>query len=423
MGNLATSAPQRARGAVDPRSVARAGAGVPSVMKDRMWGAMRSIWLIKTVLAVLLLGAGPSPAHHDDIPDPPPRATSEALPAYLRLDPASVTVSGLSSGGFFAHQFHVAFSGTVSGAGILAGGPYGCVEIIDNPFWPYRKLGRASAAVVACTHYVGSRFWGLRPDPPRADDARQLVDAAHRAGDIDDPALLADDRVWLFRGELDEVVPEEVATSLADLYHLLGVEGAALAVGPGDPQRPANHGIPVESFAGESRFARRDCAEYAPPFVIECGYDAAGLLLRHLHPEGFGPEPVDPHDAGSLHAFDQTEFFLPSSSAGLSGVGYIYVPDACRSGECRLHVAFHGCRQNADAQGTERVHDDFVRDAGYNRWAGANRIVVLYPQATEATGNPRACWDFWGYSGDGWRTRDGVQMRAVGAMIERLLDD
>jgi hypothetical protein len=203
----------------------------------------------------------------------------------------------------------VAFSGTVSGAAILAGGPYGCVEVIDNPFWPFWKLGRASAAVVACTHYFGNRFWGLRPDPPRADDVRQLIDAAHRAGDIDDPVFLADDRVWLFRGELDEVVPEAVATSLADLYRLLGVEGDALGVGQGNPQRPANHGIPVESFGAESRFARRDCAEYALPFVIECGYDAAALLLRHLYPDDFLLDPVDPHDAGSLHAFDQTAFF------------------------------------------------------------------------------------------------------------------
>ena len=62
-----------------------------------------------------------------------------------------------------------------------------------------------------------------------------------------------------------------------------------------------------------------------------------------------------------------------------------------------------------------------MRDAGYNRWAAANRIVVFYPQATETTGNP-ACWDFWGYSGEGWRTREGVQMRAVGSMIERLIE-
>ena len=383
---------------------------------------MRFDYLIRTLLVPLLFVAGPVLAHHDDIPDPPPLAVSESLPTGLRLDPASVTVSGLSSGGFFAHQFHVAYSRTVTGAAILAGGPYGCAEVIKNPFWPFWKLDRTSAAVVACTRYFGSRFWGLRPDPPRADDVRRLIDAAYRAGDIDDPAHLADDRVWLFRGELDEVVPAAVADALADLHRGLGVDGAALHMEPGNPERPANHGFPVESFAGESRFPRRDCAEHALPFVLECGYDAAGLLLGHLYPEGYVPEPVDAHDTGSLHAFDQTEFFQPSRTAGLSGVGYVYVPDACRSAECRLHVAFHGCRQNADAQGDDRIHDDFVRDAGYNSWAGANRIVVLYPQATEAAGNPRACWDFWGYSGVGWRTRDGIQMHAVRSMVERLLD-
>jgi hypothetical protein len=108
-----------------------------------------------TLLAVLLPGAGPSVAHHDDIPDPPPLSVSQPLPAGVRLDSASVTVSGLSSGGFFAHQFHVAFSGAVAGAAVLAGGPYGFVEVIDNPFWRSSKLDRAAAAVVACTHYFG----------------------------------------------------------------------------------------------------------------------------------------------------------------------------------------------------------------------------------------------------------------------------
>jgi poly(3-hydroxybutyrate) depolymerase len=399
----------------------RCRSGVDLFKRDRMWGGMRFNYLIWTSLAALLLTASPSLAHHDEIPDPPPLSVSQPLPTHLRLDATTVTVSGLSSGGFFAHQFHVAFSQSVAGAAILAGGPYGCVEVIDNPVWPFRKLDPASAAVVACTHYLGSRFWGVRPKPPRAADVRQLIDAAHQAGEIDDPTNLADDRVWLFRGELDRVVPAEVADALADLYRLLGVD-TALHVEPGDRERPANHGFPVAHIAGESRFPPRDCAEHAPPCVIECGYDAAGLLLGHLYPEGFLPEPVDAHDAGSLHVFDQTEFFEPSRPAGLSGVGYIYIPDACQTELCRLHVAFHGCRQNADAQGGDRIHDDFLRHAGYNRWAGANRIVVLYPQATEAAGNPQACWDFWGYSGEGWRTREGIQMRAARSMIERLLE-
>ena len=383
---------------------------------------MRQESLLFASLMAFLAGASLGVADHDDIPDPPPTSVSQRLPQGLSLDSSSITVSGLSSGGFFAHQIHIAFSETVTGAAILAGGPYGCVDIIDNPFWPLWKLDRTSAAVVACTNTFGNRFWGLRPSPPAPDDSRQLIDAAYEAAEIDDPANLADDRVWLFRGELDTVVPEAVGDSLGDLYSLLDVKEDALHVEPGNQARPASHGMPLDSFDGESRFPTRTCDEYAPPYLIECGYDAAERLLRHLYPEGDLDGPMDPHLAGRLHAFDQSAFFQASLTASLSGVGYIYVPDACRSEDCRLHVAFHGCRQNVDAQGADRIHDDFVRDAGYNRWAAANRIVVLYPQATSSVGNPKACWDFWGYSDEEWRTRDGVQMRAVANIIARLLD-
>jgi poly(3-hydroxybutyrate) depolymerase len=93
----------------------------------------------------------------------------------------------------------------------------------------------------------------------------------------------------------------------------------------------------------------------------------------------------------------------------------VYVPNACRTQNCRLHVAFHGCRQSVD-----NVHDDFVRDAGYNGWAAANRIVVLYPQVADSGANPNGCWDFWGYSGEDYRVREAKQMRAVKAMIDRM---
>jgi hypothetical protein len=79
---------------------------------------------------------------------------------------------------------------------------------------------------------------------------------------------------------------------------------------------------------------------------------------------------------------------------------------------CRLHVAFHGCLQYVDA-----IHDRFFRDAGYNAFADANHVVVLYPQATSwrrltdpsgLTANPDGCWDWWGHAGDdAYFTRDG----------------
>ena len=374
-------------------------------------------------LMAALLRPAPASADHDRIPDPAPRSTAARLPAGLGLDRGTVTVSGLSSGGFFAHQFHVAHSDLVTGAGILAGGPYGCVETIPNPYWPYAPLDRLSAALVACTHYAGDRFWGLRPAPPRAEASLALVAEARRRGDIDDQGNLADDRVWRFVGERDEIVPAAVAATLKDLYEAFGVHGERLHVKPNDPRRPADHGMPVDRFLGDSRFPKRDCSEHQPPFVIECGRDAAEPLLRHLYPEGFHDAPADPHAAGTLAAFDQAEFLdrRDTTAAGLSGVGYLYVPAACQDGGCRLHVAFHGCRQNVDARGADRAHDDFVRDAGYNRWAAANRTVVLYPQTTESALNPNRCWDFWGYTGPDYRTRRGPQMRAVKNMVDRLL--
>src|SRR5689334_18626642 len=45
------------------------------------------------------------------------------------VDPASVSVSGLSSGGFMAVQLGVAYSGTFqSGFGVFAGGPFDCAR-------------------------------------------------------------------------------------------------------------------------------------------------------------------------------------------------------------------------------------------------------------------------------------------------------
>ncbi len=47
---------------------------------------------------------------------------AEPLPV-LNLEPEATTVSGLSSGAFMAVQLQVAFSGAISGVGIVAGPP------------------------------------------------------------------------------------------------------------------------------------------------------------------------------------------------------------------------------------------------------------------------------------------------------------
>ena len=94
----------------------------------------------------------------------------------------------------------------------------------------------------------------------------------------------------------------------------------------------------------------------------------------------------------------------------------VYIPTGCVPGTtCRLHIAFHGCKQNE-----ERVNDAFTVGAGFNRWAESNNIVVLYPQTHDTSTNPNACWDWWGYHRPGYATKNGVQMAAVHRMMLAL---
>jgi poly(3-hydroxybutyrate) depolymerase len=60
-----------------------------------------------------------------------------ALGAY-NIDPSSVSVSGLSSGGFFSAQLGVAYSNVFqTGFGVFAGGPYDCArnQAVNPPFF------------------------------------------------------------------------------------------------------------------------------------------------------------------------------------------------------------------------------------------------------------------------------------------------
>jgi len=146
--------------------------------------------------------------------------------------------------------------------------------------------------------------------------------------------------------------------------------------------------------------------------------DALGELLKYL---GFANPPAV-KAAGNIAAFDQNPFAGGDAYAiSMNDTGYVYVPKACAAGGCRVHVAFHGCRRNGE---------DFPRGAGYNRWADTNSLIVLYPQTLARSGwcfrcwnlvyNPRACWDWWGYTGAQYHTKSGAQVRAVKAMLDRL---
>jgi hypothetical protein len=314
-----------------------------------------------------------------------PAVPAESGLPRLNLMPGSLTVSGVSAGGYMATQYQVAFAKDVIGAGIVGAGPWLCAQ------------GMVTRAMQDC-------LAGSAGGP----NERVLVAALRTsaaAGAVDDPSWLAPDRIWIFHGAKDTRIGAAVADSLLRFYKaFVPLERIRF-----ETQVPAAHGFPTRAEGG-------DCATDAPPWILACGYDAAGEMLKYLY--GDLAEPAGEPE-GELREFDQSRYVLRGALASMAESGFVYVPSDCAAGaRCRVHVAFHGCRQGIDFIGRS-----FARQAGYNRWADANRIVVLYPQVEKSLFwpiNPRGCWDWWGYSGADYAARSGAQLSAVRRMLAAL---
>ncbi len=307
------------------------------------------------------------------------REPSGALPK-LKLDPSRVAVVGLSSGAYMATQAQLAYPDVFPNAAIVAGGPYGCAG------------GKLDVALSTC----------MKGTP--APDVAALVASARQraaAGQIGPLADLAHAHVYLLHGDSDSVVAPGVAAAGAKFYRQLRDSTPALAglQVVDDGARHFGHNLPVAAKGD-------DCDKSASPYLGHCGFDAAGAIFQHM----FGKPSSQPDVAhGKLLSFDQDALRPDGTDAFLAPRGYLYLPPACAAGQpCGLVVALHGCKQNADAIG-----EAFVQDAGFNRWADAYGVAVLYPQtrASFAPLNPQACWDWWGYSGTDYDTRHGVQLR------------
>jgi poly(3-hydroxybutyrate) depolymerase len=314
---------------------------------------------------------------------------AERLPAMHALAD-EWTVSGLSSGAYMAVQVAVAHSRAVRGVGVFAGGPYYCVGLDPRRAEDECMKGKPAAAA---SRREAERLAALRL--------------------VDDVANLRATRSWVLAGGADEVVAEPVVRAAAEFFAAYNAAGAFHAVEPG-----LGHGLPTSDVGGA-------CAASASPFLNRCGFDGASRMLAHLLPD----VAVVADAKGALTPFDQAEF-IPLlrriwGTSSLDSAGYVFVPEQClERRRCRVHVALHGCRQ-----GAAFVGDAFARDAGYNAWAAAHDLIVLYPQARPSEPswvtwwqpyNPRGCWDWWGYTGTDYATKSGAQIAAIAAMVARL---
>jgi acetyl esterase/lipase len=299
-----------------------------------------------------------------------------SVPTY-NIDSSRITVSGVSSGAMMATQFHVAHSDLVGGVAMIAGGPYYCA------------MGQLSRGLGVC----------VKGGDPDVDAMIAYTRSAAETGAIDDPANLDGDPVWLFHGSGDIAVHLDTTHAARDFYTAFGGQIAAVV-----ESIPAAHGFPtLDTGVG--------CGDLMPPFLNACDYDAAGELLAALN----GPLEARGAATGQLVAVPQPgaadALMLPQAMA--------YVPEACAAGaSCGVHIAFHGCQQS-----TAFVADAFVTGAGYNEWAEANSLIVLYPQVDSSKVmplNPLGCWDWWGYTDEHYATRDGAQVAVVKVTLDLL---
>jgi poly(3-hydroxybutyrate) depolymerase len=122
-------------------------------------------------------------------------AAGEHLPGF-DADLSATSVSGISSGGYMAVQFHVAHSATVIGAGVLAAGPYYCAQ---------------GSAWIARYNCMTPGVWTPLPALALLETE---TDVLARSGQIDATGNLKRSRVWLFTGKRDETVRSVVVQAL-----------------------------------------------------------------------------------------------------------------------------------------------------------------------------------------------------------------
>lgn len=343
--------------------------------------------------------------------EPPAHSRSKvmSLPA-LGAQLKETSVSGVSSGGAMAMQFHVAHSAHLKGVGITAGIAY---ESADS----------RQAFVPRIMRGVYKSMKGIAYTEPNAQEVAQFsierTEEALAAGGIDDPKNLAGQRIWLFHGKLDTKVARQAMDGLR-AYYLNYVEPWNVFY---MDDLAAPHAQINDDYGQPADFENTD------DHIIDLDYDAPGELLQLIY--GTLHDNKDVYHLDHLLPFDQSEFVgywegetfkrLRPESVGLANTGYVYIPSDYEPDKGRVHVAFHGCDQYAD----ETM--GFVKESGYNEWAEKNNIIILYPQSigTSVPFNPKGCWDWFGYAAPtAYRTqyarKNGYQIGAVWRMLNRL---
>ncbi|EQC47185.1 hypothetical protein [Bacteriovorax sp. Seq25_V] len=298
----------------------------------------------------------------------------------------TVTVSGISSGAYMAGQFHLSHSNLVSGAALFAGGPYYCSQ---NNVMKAMKLCMEEQNLTIDT-----------------DDLLGEIKDLEDRGLIDPISNLNNDKVLIINGKRDHTVRERVSHSAANLYKMLGVKKVEF-----NNKLDIAHTFPTLSKGNECQ------SDSSSPFISACNIDGAKMALKKFYNLKSGRS-----EAQMDRFFQMDQWALtPSSFYFMARHATAYVPKACETKSCNLHVSFHGCKQTR-----LDIGDQFFKEVGLAEWAEKNNIVVLFPQTLPnfiGLSNPNGCWDWWGYSGPNFHNKLGPQIKSVYNLVLELISN
>jgi poly(3-hydroxybutyrate) depolymerase len=301
------------------------------------------------------------------------------------VNPNTVTVAGVSSGGFMAVQLQVAYSKSIFGTAVIAGGTYFCAQ--DNlAVWGTVCSTGAGVPVGALVGFTRSEA---------------------NAGRIDPVNNIAGKPIYMFSGLLDTVVQQPTMNALHQ-YYLNFTSSSRI-----------NYN---NSTSAEHSWVTPDgvnpCSVLAAPFINDCGIDPEETFLAMFY------GPLNARHSGSLGGsliqFNQNQFCPGNNCASvdMDSTAWAFVPQSCAQQQaCRLVVALHGCLNNQQTIGLM-----FIERAGINEWADGNNIIVLYPQTISSVvpANDAGCWDWWGYTGANYALKGAPQMAAIMAEVNRI---
>jgi hypothetical protein len=224
-------------------------------------------------------------------------SSSQVSAKKLNLDLTKVGVSGLSSGGYMANQFHIAYSDWVDKVGIVAAGPYYCAQNSIKT-----ALGQCvNKSTDATSHNLTQQA--------------KTYASQHKIAALDN---LKQSKVWLLRGTKDAKIHSEVAAALHTQY-LMWIEPKHVEY---ISHLPFAHHFPTLTYGSK-------CNASDTPFLGHCDYDAAGAMLSFLHAD---LQPRNAQPQGKLEAINQ-QSLGGEQATSLAEQGYVYIPKSCQTGE------------------------------------------------------------------------------------------